>query len=166
MSMSARFEFPLLVPGQAQKEFVVNEALQSLEMLVQPVVEDLPMNSPPVDPAIGLMVLVGPEPVAEFEGHPHAIACRTNGGWRFRNPSEGLEILVRSTGLRARFSSGEWQFGVLNAASIRVNGNQVLSGRQPAIADAAGGAVVDEQARSALASILTALRQHGLIAEA
>ena len=47
-----------------------------------------------------------------------------------------------------------------------LDGDQVLSGRQPAIADVSGGAVIDVQARSALASILSALRQHGLIAEA
>ena len=93
MSMSARFEFPLLVPGQAQKEFLLNEALQSLEILVQPVIEDTPMNSPPVDPQIGLMVLVGPDPIAEFEGHPHAIACRIEGAGVSESRPKGLRSL-------------------------------------------------------------------------
>lgn len=166
MSVSARLGLPLLVPGQAQKELFHNEALQSLEMMVQPIVEGLPMNDPPTAPYLGKMYLVGPAPTAEFGGHRDAIACWTEGGWRFREAFEGLEITTGPSGARARFCSGEWRFGVVEAASVRVNGEQVLSARQPAIADALGGSVVDEQARSALAAVLMALREHGLIAGA
>ena len=64
---------------------------------------------------------------------------------------------------QARFSDGEWEIGVVDASSVRINGEQVLSNRHPAIPDAAGGSVVDTEARSTLAAILAALRQHGLI---
>ena len=43
-------------------------------------------------------------------------------------------------------------------------GNQVVSARQAAVADAAGGAVIDVEARAALNDLLAKLRTHGLIA--
>ena len=47
---------------------------------------------------------------------------------------------------------------------LDTNGAQVVTTRQAAIADPAGGATVDTQARTAIASILAAMRTHGLIA--
>lgn len=41
---------------------------------------------------------------------------------------------------------------------------QLLGVRQPAIADAAGGAIIDVQARAQLNALLAALRIHGMIA--
>jgi hypothetical protein len=50
--------------------------------------------------------------------------------------------------------------------SYKVAGNQVVGARGAAIADAAGGAVIDVEARAALNALLAALRPagHGLIA--
>ena len=45
-----------------------------------------------------------------------------------------------------------------------ISGLKILGARLPAIADAAGGATVDTQARLAVAQILAGLRTHGLIA--
>ena len=163
MSVSARLALPFLVPGQAQKEFFHNEALQLLDILVQPAVVGLPQNDPPAQPVVGSSYLVGDSPTGAFDGHGHAIACWTEGGWRFCEAIEGMEITVETSGERARFLHGEWTIGVVDASSVRVNGQQVLAARQPAVSDPIGGPVIDEQARSALSQILAALRQHGLI---
>jgi hypothetical protein len=45
-----------------------------------------------------------------------------------------------------------------------IDGQQVVGGRAAAIDSPAGGAVVDVETRSAIDAILTAMRQHGLIA--
>ena len=45
-----------------------------------------------------------------------------------------------------------------------IGGVKVLGARGAAIADAAGGATIDTQARAAVAQILAALRTHGVIA--
>ena len=76
---------------------------------------------------------------------------------------EGMEITVQASGERARFLHGEWTIGVVDVSSVRVNGQQVLAARQPAISYPTGGSVIDEQARSALSQIVAALRAHGLI---
>lgn len=47
---------------------------------------------------------------------------------------------------------------------LRVQGTQVVAAQQAAIPDAAGGVVIDVEARAALNSLLAELRTHGLIA--
>jgi hypothetical protein len=47
---------------------------------------------------------------------------------------------------------------------VKVNGTQVLKGQEAAVADAAGGATVDAEARTAINGLLAKLRNHGLIA--
>lgn len=43
---TARLKLPFLVPGQAQKELFHNEALQIIDMLVQPVVASVGLRQP------------------------------------------------------------------------------------------------------------------------
>ena len=45
-----------------------------------------------------------------------------------------------------------------------IGGNKVVGSRQAAVADAAGGVVIDAEARAALNDLLAKLRTHGLIA--
>lgn len=53
----------------------------------------------------------------------------------------------------------------LNAASqIKVSGIKVVGTQQATIAAPTGGATVDSEARTAITSILTALKAHGLVA--
>ena len=54
--------------------------------------------------------------------------------------------------------------GVDTPGAYKVNGTQVVGARQAAIAAPSGGTTIDSQARTAINSILTALRAHGLIA--
>lgn len=62
------------------------------------------------------------------------------------------------------YRSVGWELGVLRGSSFVVGVNQVVAGRAAAIPDPAGGTQADAEARAAISSILTALRQHGLIA--
>lgn len=48
--------------------------------------------------------------------------------------------------------------------SVLIGGQQVVGARGAAIAGPAGGAMVDSEARAAIAQILSALGTHGLIA--
>jgi hypothetical protein len=67
-------------------------------------------------------------------------------------------------GVSARRAGGTWVIGAQAVKSLSVNGQQVVGAQQAAIAAPAGGTVIDTQARSAVASIISALRQHGLVA--
>lgn len=57
----------------------------------------------------------------------------------------------------------EWARVLLNQG-VWVAGNQVVSTRGAAVADASGGATVDAEARTAINTLLARLRAHGLIA--
>ena len=71
---------------------------------------------------------------------------------------------VRSMAVEARFRAGAWELGQLRGDAVLVGSQQVVGSRKAAIANPAGGAITDAEARSAIGAILAALRQHGLIA--
>ncbi len=84
------------MPSQAQKHVTHNEAIELLDALVQMVVTDLDLPTPPETPFEGQIVSVG-EPAAEdFSGHEGQLACFYGGGWVFVSPREGYRAWVTS----------------------------------------------------------------------
>lgn len=164
MNRSARLSLPLLSPGQAQKELLHNEAIQALDFMVAAAVEGPPQDAPPSAPAVGATHLVGASPTGAWLGHAGAIAGYSEGGWRFLGPVEGMTCLIRSEGIAAVYRLGAWEMGELRGSALVLGGDQVAGPRQSAIPDPAGGSVSDNEARTAIGSILAALRQHGMIA--
>ena len=163
MSGSARLDLPFLSVGQAQKEFVHNEALQTLDLLVAPAVHEAPRFDPPPSPAVGSCYLVGASPIGDWAGKPHCVAAYTSGGWRFVAPTEGMTAYVLADELWATYRAGDWELGAVRGSSVILDGLQVVGARSPAIASATGGTTVDSEARATLDQVLQALRQHGLI---
>ena len=51
-----------------------------------------------------------------------------------------------------------------NALSYKVNNIKIIGSQQATINNPAGGSIIDAEARVAIASIITALKNHGLIA--
>ena len=82
MAQSARLRLPLLIPGQGQKDITHNEALVSLDLLVQPVVQSRTTQQPPETVAEGACWLV-----PEGAGGPGA-------GRRIRSPAGGWRLAV------------------------------------------------------------------------
>lgn len=146
MSVTPRFGLPLLTAGQAQKEFLHNESVQTLELLVAPAVEEPPLATPPPSSLPGSCYIVAANPTGPWTGKAQCLAAFTSGGWRFVVPADGTTVFVRSTQTRANYRQGAWE----------------LSGGP--IGSPSGGATIDTQARSVIDQILSALRQHGLIA--
>jgi hypothetical protein len=163
MEHTARFQIPLLAPGQAQKEFFHNEALERIACLICPVVEDIPQAAPPADPTIGACYLVGAEASGDWSGNDGSIACFTAGGWRFIEAVEGLSVTVRATCEPLQWCAGVWELGIARFQEVRIRGQTVLRERQPAIPNPAGGTIVDSECRAALTAVLNALRTHGMI---
>jgi len=150
-------------PGQAQKELFHNEALQLLDIAVAASVEGLPGNDPPPAPEIGAAYLIGDAPTSEWTGFAAHVAGFGIAGWRFVRPRTGMAVFVKSTQTFAIYSGSTWDVGQIRGSSLIVDGLQVVGPRTAPIADPAGGTIVDSEARFALAEILGALRQHGLI---
>ena len=163
MTATPRLSLPFLAAGQAQKEFVHNEALQTLDIVAAAAVEDGPLDTPPAAPALGACYIVGTAPSDAWAANSNALAAYTSGGWRFVIPPEGMTALVKSSALWATFRSGVWEMGVLRGSSLIIGGEQVVGSRVAAIASPAGGTTIDSESRTTIDSILAALRQHGLI---
>jgi hypothetical protein len=154
MDQTARFELPYLAPGQMQKEWFHNEALQRIDALLCPVVEGAASSTPPPSPAVGS---------CHWVGHDGSLACFSEGGWRFVAPVDGMSLVDRASGQLFNRRNGAWEAGIVRAQELRVDGLAVLRNRQPAIGDPSGGAVIDSECRAAVAQILGAMRAHGLI---
>lgn len=60
--------------------------------------------------------------------------------------------------------SGATFTGAIQATEYRVSGTKVLGAQGAAVADAAGGVVIDAEARTALNAALARMRAHGIIA--
>ncbi len=144
---TARLALPLIAPGQAQKEMTHNEALTMIDIALNPSVVAIGLDVPPAAPVAGQCWIVGASPSGAWTGQARAIAGWTAGGWRFVVPRAGTVATLAETGRRAMFLSGEWRTDTA----------------PPPVADPAGGNVVDVQARSAIAQLLSALRGLQLI---
>ncbi len=141
-SRTARFELPLLFSGQTQKEGFVNESLARLDALLHLAIES-ELASPPSTPTDGQAWLVAIGASGDWSGQAGKIAARQAGNWLFAVPRDGLRLLNRATGQEMRYAAG-WKAATRPAAP-------------------SGGTVVDSEARSSIAAIISALSAAGIV---
>lgn len=158
-----RLGLPLLQAGQAQKDITHNEAVILVDHMIFPTVQEGPLNEPPPSPMDGSSWLVGSSPIGAWAGQAEAIACATEGGWRFVRAREGMLVWRIDSNVFSLHRNGSWTSGAWPASAIEIDGEIILSGRQAAITAPSGGTTVDIEARVAIASILDRMRGHGLI---
>jgi hypothetical protein len=141
-SATPRFSLPLLFAGQAQKEFTVNEAHALCDALLHAACEGA-AAAPPPDPADGDTWLVASGATGEWAGQDGAIAARQGGNWLFVAPLEGMRLFDGATGQVLLYRSG-WQ-------------------RPAAPVAPSGGVVIDAEARAAIAELISALSDAGVL---
>ncbi|MCF6216074.1 MAG: DUF2793 domain-containing protein [Emcibacter sp.] len=164
VNQTPRLTTPYIISTQSQKEVTHNMALNILDALVQTAVETATLVSPPMSPPEGGLWLVASVATGDWLGHDGKIAQYIGGAWQFHAPFEGLLVWLKDDDVAAQFRSGLWQTGVVTAHKLEISGQQVVGPQQPAVGDAAAGAVIDVEARTALNNLLAACRNHGLIA--
>jgi hypothetical protein len=162
--ISDRLAFPLIAPGQAQKEMTHNEALTRLDILVQPVVQAVAPASTPANPMLGQCWIVGAGATGAWAGREGALAAWTAGGWRFVAAFDGMTAWSITDAMIVIRRGASWAIGQVNAQQIRINNVPLLTVRQPAIANPTAGTTIDSESRASIAAILAMLRTHGLIA--
>lgn len=158
-----RLHLPLLYAGQAQKEVDHNEALALLDLAVQPAVVAIGLDVPPADPAAGACWIVGGDPVGDWAGRAHALVGWTAGGWRFVAPRSGMTVWRSTDGLTARFADVAWHICAVRAATLVLNGEELLASPQAPISAPFEGEIIDRQAHEAIEAVLETLRVHHLI---
>lgn len=159
-----RWTLPLLTAGQAQKEMTHNEALTLLDLIVQPCVEAVGLDTPPASPMVRQAWVIGDQPVGAWQGRADMLAGWTDGGWRFLSPRAGLSVWNGAEQCRSEWDGTAWRTGRVAAREVTVGGKKVLGAQQSPILVPTGGQVVDIEARSALEAVIGALRSHGLVA--
>jgi Protein of unknown function (DUF2793) len=142
---SVRFDLPLLMAGQAQKEVTHNEALTLIDLALCPVVEAVGLNSPPAGPVSGQAWIVGSAPSEAWLGEADALAGWTAGGWRFVRLPVGASVTMRTNGLKCIRKLTGWEVS-------------------PTMVTPTGGAIVDAECRTALSVLIAVLISHGLVA--
>jgi hypothetical protein len=158
-----RLGLPYLSAGQAQKEATHNEALAIADAAICAAVQAVGGDRPPAAPAVGQSWIVGAAPAGAWTGQAGAVAAWTSGGWRFVPPFEGLAVWSLADRLWFVRDGGAWRRGELRGDRVLIGGEQVVGPRLAAVSSPAGGAVVDAEARAAIAVIIARLSAHGLI---
>jgi len=134
---------PLLVPGQAQKEFFINQALSILDALCpQAVVAS--QNAPPAVVPDSACFRVTSPAIAAWAGKEDHLAVGIGGDWHFMAPRDVMQVFDSDAGHWMLFRSG-WRTAVAPVIS-------------------AGGSVIDTEGRAALIQLIEVLRHLGILA--
>jgi hypothetical protein len=160
--MSPRFALPFLVPGQAQKEHFHNEALLRIDAVLGASAGGV-VQDPPGAPAEGACWIVAAGATGAWLGRENCLAMWTAGGWRFVAPAPGMRVWNQAAEAEWRWSGTAWSDGALYGSALFVDGQRVVAERQPNVPTPSGGTIIDAEARTAIAQIVVALKQHGLI---
>lgn len=142
-SSTPHLRLPMLVPGQAQKEFFVNQALGILDALQSRGVSGS-LSAPPALAAEGDAFRVESPATQAWQGRDDHLAVRIGGAWHFVAPQEGMCIFDKAAGYILVFRSG-WQ----NA---------------DAPPEPVGGTAIDTQARAAINQLVQVLKAIGILA--
>ena len=108
MAETPRLDLPYLAASQAQKELMHNVSLDRLDLLVQCVVLDRNLNTPPASPALGDAYIVGPSPTGVWVGHANALALYVNLQWQFIAPLPGFQCWVLDEAVQVGWSGSAW----------------------------------------------------------
>ncbi len=136
---------PLLIAGQAQKEFYVNQALCLLDAL-HPHAVKASQSAPPTSAGDSDCYRVTGPATGAWAGREDCIALMIAGAWHFIAPVQGMALFDHAADYLLVFRS-EWK-------------------RAQAPAQPAGGTVVDIEARAAIGALIQALRTVGVLAAA
>lgn len=108
MEETDNLRLPYLMAAQAQKHVTHNEALRSLDAIVQLAVEDRDLTGPPLTPADGARYLVGSPATGDWSGREGDIAAYQDGTWMFHTPREGWIAWISDENAAVVYDGTAW----------------------------------------------------------
>ena len=117
MEQSANLQLPYIMPSQAQKHVTHNEAIRTLDALVQLAVLDRDLSTPPVSPTDGDRYLVAAGGTGAWTGKGGSVAAWQDGAWAFLAPQAGWLLWVADENRLIGFDGAVW----IDAAVHSVN---------------------------------------------
>jgi hypothetical protein len=92
MYTTPKLSLPYIMPRQAQKHVTHNEALAMLDVLVQLVVLDRDLATPPANPSEGDRYIVAASAAGSWIGQSGKIAHYNDGSWQLMSPAPGWTV--------------------------------------------------------------------------
>ncbi|MCG6857989.1 MAG: DUF2793 domain-containing protein [Salaquimonas sp.] len=108
MDRSPNLDMPFILPSQAQKHVTHNEALWSLDALIQLAVLDRDLTAPPASPAEGDRHVVGASASGDWSGWDNDIACFSDGAWLRHTPNVGWLVFIADEQVFAYWDGSAW----------------------------------------------------------
>ncbi len=106
---TGRLLLPYILQSQSQKEVTHNDALNILDVLIQAVVQEVSLNTPPGSPTVGQCWVVGSSPTGAWAGKASQIAQAVDGGgWFFVAPFKRLKLWNETTDEYVMFDGTNW----------------------------------------------------------
>lgn len=136
--VSARLQLPFILPSQAQKHVTYNSAIERLDALVQLVLEEIGLNTPPATPSEGQVWVVGSAPTDAWTGHEGRLAQWIEPGWAFFDPFEGWRAWDKADQQLKTFDGSSWigAGGTQNLPGVGINASWDTTNRLSVSADA------------------------------
>jgi len=98
---------PYIAPAQAQKHVTHNEAIRTLDALVQLSVLAV-QDNPPEMPQNGMRYIIGLLPIGVFEGRANQLAVFQDGAWAFFMPQIGWQAYDQNQSSLLIFKGDIW----------------------------------------------------------
>lgn len=99
---------PEMTASQSQKHVTFNEALFTLDNLVQLSVLDKDLTAPPASPTIGDSYIVGASATGSWLGKANNVASYDGDGWIFFPPNAGWKTWVVDEGKEYQYTGTAW----------------------------------------------------------
>lgn len=108
-----KLSMPELSVSQAGKEITHNQALAILDQLVQPVVLDKDLATPPGSPANGAAYIIAAAATGAWSGKSGQVAywLSSAAAWSFYAPLDGWSVWVADEAKRYGYLGGTWSAG-------------------------------------------------------
>ena len=114
MSDSTNLVLPFIEAAQAQKHVTHNAGLQVLDRVVQLMVLDKDLATPPGSPADGDRYIVAGSPTGAWTGEAGNIAAYQDGAWTFSIPKTGWLAWLSDESLLYVYTGSAWvEYGLL-----------------------------------------------------
>lgn len=108
MVNTANLQLPYIMAAQAQKHVTHNEAITSLDALVQLSVQDRNLTSPPATPVDGDRYIVATGGTGAWLGKDGQIAAFQDNAWNFYPPRAGWLAYIANESLFYIHDGGNW----------------------------------------------------------
>lgn len=109
MENTTNLELPYLIPSQAQKHVIHNEALSVLDAIIQLSVRSRNLAAPPDPAEDGDCYIVAEDATGLWTGWDNGLAACIDGAWRRLQPHDGWIAFVEDEAFYLSYTENQWQ---------------------------------------------------------